>query len=289
MAGTYTDIPGTRFALDADGSVLKWRNYTEEGLWTDETANLLDTQKVDTVSKIQSAVTGSSYTEWVVAFPEARTITGIYIHAGESDSGRYARDFIWEQSTDTTDGTDGTWTSFTPTFSNMGLHDQQSESSYPYYRSDIAIVSLSNTKGIRVRHQSSYYGSHELYTLHIYGNYTRTGLQFWDETLDQAANPAHLDFGDHAQGESMVKQLRVKNLNALGASNVTVSVSDIMSTFTGLQISLDNTTYASSIDLGSIASGAISPVFYVRSRPDASESTGLNNARLIVTAAGGFE
>lgn len=296
MAGVYADIPGTRFALDQDGSVMKYRDYTASSAWTDVTASLSEAQKVNTANYINMLFPGNAnanYNQFAIAFPEARTINGLYLHAGFNDGTPQAQNFTWEYSTNTTDGTDGTWTTFTVTFSFFGSHDQSGDSPKPYYRSDIATVSLSNVKGIRARWQSSHsWGvQYRVYVFHVYGSRPTTGvdrLAFWHPSSDQALGAAYLDFGDIAQGTSVTRQFRLKNLSSsLTANTITLQVSDLLPEYTGtgLQVSTDNTTYQSSVNVGNLAPGVISGTLYVRRTVPGAETTTQRQARLLAAAA----
>jgi hypothetical protein len=293
MAGVYADIPGTRFALDQDGTVFKWRNFTTGSAWTDVTGSLAEIQKVNAANYVDIPVNSLQYPQLVMAFPEARSINGLYVHfGGASDNRVNVANFTWEQSSDTTDGTDGTWSTFTVTFANFSQHDNVNDAVKPFYRSDIATVSLTNVKGIRVRYNDPVYGATtRLLIFHVYGSRPTTGvnrLAFWHPTLDQAISAAYLDFGDTPQGTVITRQFRVKNLAAaLTANSVSVAASDLLPEYTAgeLQVSTDNTTYANSIDIGNLNASTISSVLYVRMTVPGAESPSQRSARLLVTAS----
>lgn len=293
MAGYYADIPGTRFALDQDGSVFKVRNFTQAGPWTDMTSSVGEALKANTANYVNLISQVYEYAQVAVAFPEARTISGIYAHFGCDDGNRAAINFTWEYSTDTTDGTDGTWVAFTVTFNNLNYHCASSHSTKPYYRSDIAMVSLANVKGIRTRFNlSGSYGSWlRAYVIHIYGDRPLAGvnrLAFWNPTSDQALGAAYLDFGDISQSSVVTRQFRIKNLSGtLTAGTTTVAVSDLLPEYTGtgIQLSTDNITYQSSINIGNLAPGSISSILYVRRSVPSNETTTQRQARLLANAA----
>lgn len=295
MAGVYPDIPGTRFALDQDGSVVKWRNFTTGSSWTDVTSSVAEIQKVNTANLIALGTDNTQATvyQMSIAFPEARSVNGLYFHAGYASGGWAANSPTWESSTDTTDGTDGTWSTFTVTFSNYANHNEINDSSKPYYRSDIATVSLTNIKGIRLRWNGAVNGNSEyrVFVLHIYGSRPIASvnrLAFWHPTSDNALTAAYLDFGDIAQGSVVTRQLRVKNLSGTQtANNITLAVSDLLPEYTGtgLQVSTDNVTYQSSVNIGNLASGAISSTLYVRRTVPGAETTTQRHARLLANAA----
>lgn len=293
MAGLYADIPGTRFALDQDGTVFKWRNFTTSSAWTDITGSLAEIQKVNAANYVDIAVNAAQYPQLVMAFPEARSINGLYVHfGGASDNRVNVQNFTWEQSSDTTDGTDGTWSTFTATFANFGQHDNVTDAVKPFYRSDIATVSLTNVKGIRVRYNDPVYGATtRLLIFHVYGNRPTTGvdrLAFWHPSSDQALTAAYLDYGDTPQGTSMTRQFRIKNLSGtLTANSISVTASDLLPDYTSgeLQVSTDNTTYSSSVNIGNLASGVISSILYVRLTVPGAEAPSQRNARLLANAS----
>jgi hypothetical protein len=293
MAGIYPDIPGTRFALDQDGTILKWRDYTTSSSWTDISASIAETQKVNSANYASSGIGNSDIAQFVFAFPEARTISGIYLHGGTPSNGSSQMlSVTWEFSTNTTDGTDGTWTSMTVTFTNFSQHGFLSSTSKPYYRSDIATVALNNVRGIRLRwNQSGGWGGESICVFHLYGTRPTTGvdrLAFWHPSTDQAIGAADLDFGDIAQGTSMTKQFRIKNISGtLTANSITLQVSDLLPEYTGtgLQVSTDNVTYQNSVNIGNLASGIISPTLYVRRTVPGAETTTQRQARLLAHAA----
>lgn len=295
MAGVYADIPGTRFALDQDGSVMKWRNFTTSSAWTDVSGSLVETQKVTTANyaAVGSNPATANHHQVAIAFPEARSINGIYAHLGFNVATVTPQNLTWEYSTDTTDGTDGNWSTFTVTFNALASHDEVGDSSKPYYRSDVATVSLSNVKGIRVRWNGNNGSTwdYRIYVLHIYGSRPITGvdrLAFWNPSTDNALTAAYLDFGDIAQGTSVTRQFRIKNISgSLTANSISIAVSDLLPEYGsgGIEVSSDNVTYASSINIGNLASGVISSVLYVRRTVPGAETTTQRHARLLANAA----
>lgn len=295
MAGIYADIPGTRFALDQDGTVMKWRNFTTGSAWTDVSGSLVEAQKATaaTFIAVGSDPAVANYHQIAIAFPEARSINGIYTHLGFNVATVIPQNLTWEYSTDTTDGTDGSWSTFAVTFSMFSSHDEVGENNKPYYRSDIATVSLSNVKGIRVRWNSNNSSTWEyrVYVLHIYGSRPITGvnrLAFWNPSTDNALTAAYLDFGDIAQGTSVTRQFRIKNISGtLTANSISVAVSDLLPEYGsgGVEVSTDNVAYASSINIGNLASGVISSTLYVRRTVPGAETTTQRHARLLANAA----
>jgi hypothetical protein len=145
---------------------------------------------------------------------------------------------------------------------------------------------------VRIRfNNNNGYGNPRLCVLHLYGSRPTTSvdrLAFWHPTTDQAIGTADLDFGDIAQGTSVTKQFRIKNISGtLTANSITLQVSDLLPEYTGtgLQVSTDNVTYQNSVNIGNLASGIISPTLYVRRTVPGAETTTQRQARLLAHAA----
>lgn len=287
MAGIYPDIPATRFALDQDGTIAKYRNISTASNWTDITASLSNV--IDAGFEDYMNITGiNRYETWelALAFPESRTINGMF-GAYKSDGGGEGAP-VFYYSTDTTDGTDGTWNTFTgPTWRiSSGILK-------PYYRTDIGSFGpLTNVSGLRIRQTHPSQGTNTLdriFALHIYGSRPIVSvdrLAFWDPTVDQALTPAYLDFGDHPQGTTTTRQFRIKNLSGtLTANTITVAVNDLDNEFAGnVLLSLDNTNYLASINIGNLAAGVISATLYVRRVVPGAETPNQRTARLLANA-----
>ena len=287
MAGVYADIPGTRFALDQDGTVLWYRNVTTGAAWVDATGSLssvVDTGNEDFVD--MAGISEDQTWEIALAFPEARTINAMFLASAAGAGGTNGNTYYY--STDTTDGTDGTWTTFTgPNWRDT------SGTLKPYFRTDVtAFGPLSNVKGLRWRqtHANNFTSWHRIYAMHIYGSRPTSGVTrvaFWHPTLDQPLGAAYLDFGDHPQGTVTTRQFRIKNISGSSTANdITVSVSDLDNEFnSNLTLSTDNTSYVTSMNIGNLTSGAISSVLYVRRTVPAAETPTQRAARLLANAA----
>lgn len=287
MAGVYADIPGTRFALDQDGSVAWYRNVTTASSWTDITGSLSSVVDAGNEDYLDLLGISEDHTwEFAIAFPEARTINAIFLASAAGAGGTNGNTYYY--STDTTDGTDGTWTTFTgPNWRDT------SGTLKPYFRADITSFGpLTSIKGLRWRqtHANNFTSWHRIYALHIYGSRPTAGvtrLAFWHPTLDQALGAAYLDFGDHPQGTVTTRQFRIKNLSGASTANsIAVSVSDLDNEFgSNLQLSTDNVSFVSSINIGNLAAGVISATLYVRRTVPAAETPTQRVARLLTSAS----
>lgn len=285
MAGIYNDIPGTRFALDKDGTVAKVRATSQS--WFDVTGQLSNVVTTDPATYMDLTNTQSNDWELALAFPEPRSINGLFIEYGVSgmDGGVISG---FQYSTDTTDGTDGTWTAATIS----GTLKSFGGTMRPYYRTQIGGYSLSNVRGLRfIKTVGDATSSNwRIFALHLYGTRPTSGVDrvaFWHPTSDVALGAAHLDFGDLSQGTVVTKQLRIKNLSAsMTANNVGIQTSDLSNDFGGnVHLSTDNSIYSASVSVGTLAPGAISSIVYVRRTVPAAETTTQRAMRLLAEAA----
>lgn len=288
MAGVHADIPATRMALHLDGSTAKWRNVTTASAWTDATSQLTNIQDIQTTTYLSFTADRSHTVEVAVMFPEARDLRGIFWRWAHTAS--MSASYSLYYSTDTTDGTDGTWTVHTP---HGG--DASGNVGPPYYRDNIAAITLNNVKGIRLRmlgwSGNSSAGDYRVYVAHVYANRPSTGvdrLAFWHPTLDQALAPAALDFGDIARGAVHgPRQFRLKNISGSQTANgIQVLAEDLAGRGFGtnaLEVSADGSSWAATASVGILAPGAISTVKYVRLTLDPALGTQARAGRLYTT------
>lgn len=285
MAGVYPNIPGTRFALDRDGTVAKVRATSQA--WYDVTGSLPNAMTTDSATYIDLPNTVNNDWELAVAFPEPRDITGLFVEygVGGMDNGIISS---FQYSNDTTDGTDGTWN--TGTLS--GMLKSAGGTMKPYYRSIIGTYALTNIRGIRLGKTvgDATSTNWRIYALHLYGSLPIAGvdrLAFWDSAADQALPPAYLDFGDNPQGAVVTRQLRIKNLSGtLTANTINLQANDLANDFSNnVLLSIDNASFFSSINIGNLAPSTVSSVLYVRRTVPVAETATQRSMRLIVEAA----
>lgn len=289
MAGVYPDIPATRFALDQDGSVLKWRNISSGSGWTDITGQIATVQDAGNDDYFTLTTNVDQVWELALAFPEPRTLNAMFLALSAVESGSYPSPTFY-YSTDTTDGTDGSWTPFT------GPTRRVSEGTLkPYYRDSIGSFGpLANVTGFRWRQQFNnglnQDANNRIYAMHVYGTRPTASvdrLGFWDPSSDQAINAAALDFGDHPQGTTTTRQFRIKNLSSTQtATSIDIAVDDLDNEFNGnLELSTDDTTYLPSINIGDLGPGVISSTLYVKRTVPGSETPTQRAARLLANAS----
>jgi hypothetical protein len=271
MAGFYPDVPGVRIPYHVDGSLVRWcstvsnLNLALSGSWTNySSADAAEMNDGDTSDLLLASLTGNTgrYIAWVFPQPIA-TISGHNLLTATTGNAGLG---LLGYSTDTSDGGDGTW-STTAHGSSSGVGAALR---------DITAVNWSNIKGIRLHMLSTTAaGTVVSRDIAFYGNWVPATLSAWHPTLDQQVAGGHLDFGDIALGAVSIKQFRVKNGRAQQANGVAVSCTvGNTQTSTGLQVSLDNSVYSSTVTIPSIAAGAISPIVYVRRSVGIAETVG---------------
>lgn len=287
MAGTYNDVPGVRIPYNLDGSMVKIAatvansDTTISGGWS-VIANGDVSNMVDGSNSSNYLISLGSYSGKMisVAFAQSVNITGHNVLVINSGSAGAPSLYY---STDTTDGTDGTWSASQPS-------NQDTVLSAASFR-NITAVNWVGVKGVRLftAYNSNSSGTVNVVEFGLYGTWTPATLAGWHPTLDQQIGGADLDFGDIALGTVHTKTFRIKNGRGLQANTVTVS-STIGETQTrsGLLFSDDNTNWATSIVVTSIAAGAISPVLYVKRTVGAGETPSLNGTAEISFIAGSW-
>lgn len=262
MAGTFPDVPGHRFMYDQDGSVFLTSPVSATSPLTVADPMLLNDE--DLSDNIGSGTGNGGYREFVLAFPEARDITGMFVsYLNAASSIQYS------YSLDTTDGSDGTWTA-------LAVIGGTGNAVNPQMRTAIQPLSLSGVKGIKIR-GTSVGSSNSLFlqVWHVYGSVPITGsperIEFWQPAADSILDKAGLDFGDMALGSTKTKTFRVKNLSTTKtATGVVISANNLSggtandAMITGLEFSLDGTTWETSVTIPSIAPEAISGVVTIR-------------------------
>lgn len=289
MVGTYPDAPGQRMAYDRDGTSLVRVLYSASSV---STFSGIDTMNAEAGNGVTLA-SGTNPPELGtigagLIFPELRDVVGVYhgIYLAWNNGTPTYNGMYW--SPDTTNGIDGTWTL-------VSAPTRRSETDKVSMRNDIEAHSLTGVKGLMFRATIGSAGGRVFRArVHVYGSPSAGAapnrLRFWDPTLDQAVTPAFFDWGDVNRSTTLTKTFRIKNPSStLTANSVTLAVealSDTSPTNTSAhEFSTDNITFASSINIGNLAPGALSSVLYVRRTTPASGVLGLWWCRLVASAA----
>ena len=289
MAGNYPDVPAPRMAYDRDGTVgFRISTSNVVTFWSQGDLNAANNESTNNNT---SAGPGRNTYQGLI-FPQLRDISGIFCAAAIVNNGSY-RSVLFEWSPNTTNGFDGTWNSLTTIGVNTTVISP--------YRDSITSVSQTGVKGIRTR-ASSFTGAtdgwHYWIAVHFYGsisNYTGLdSLRMWHPTLDEplddntSADGAYLDWGDVARGTSAARTFRIKNNSAtLTANSVTLSTQVLSNTTPALEAQItysDGGAFASSINIGNLAPGAMSSVITVRKNTDLSASPSLWAWRTVAEA-----
>lgn len=254
---TYPALPGNRFAYDVDGTTVVYRN--SDGTVTNLSQaqmQVLQNESPDGTDYIK--FNSSGYISF--AFPELRDVTGIFYATDET--GTLGGGAEW--SPDSGDGMGGTWNVITPTV--VGT-----TATKPEYRSNLNVVSLTGVKAVRVKFPAYVSSNYDfaIRTVHIYGSYAEASdrLEFWHPTLDQRVDAAHFDYGDIRRNETVVKQFRIKNTSAtLTANTISLTAGALTNSspsHTAMHtFSSDGSSYVSSLDVGTLAPGAVSGILY---------------------------
>lgn len=259
MAGFYSDVPAPRMAYDNDGTQVYHSNLVAAP--TQVTGAAL------TSFNDETSGTGVATSNWVILiFPQLRNVSGILFRQGSVGGATCTVQY----SADTTNGNDGIWTTASAALPMAFTGGTE-------HRTGIASVSITNTKAIRL-HSNNIGGDNNIYNLHVYGNIavgeTPDRLRPWHPTLDEplddnnASDGAWLDWGDVTRGTSADKTFRIKNNSAsLTANNISMTTQVLTDTAPtiGPQITYsDGGAFATSINIASLAPGAISSVVTVR-------------------------
>jgi hypothetical protein len=275
MAGLYPDVPGHRIAYDRDGSVaVSTTGATPTSLTDTEIANL----------NMEGAV-GHVNTSWDtkglgVIFPVPYDIVGaaILYAAGAND---------WnvvdvQTSVNTTNLVDGTWV-----VRGTGNTPWKAAN----WRENIASVSWSGIKAVKYHCNSSGSNTRRA-NIHLYGTpsagYLTNRLVFWHPTDSAHIGPAYFDWGDTPRNAEVTKTFRIGNPSADTANGVTLTREALTdgdpANVNQYTFSLDGITWSSSLNIGNLAPGAVSPVVTVRRQVPSNAPLSLWAVRLVASA-----
>lgn len=278
MAGSYPDVPGHRFGYDRDGTVVKLYRPSG-GVVTDVAASDVRSMNSESGSYRVPAPGGAvvMHVDWF--FPSPRDIAGLFLAYTRDHSGRV--DAV-EWSADASSPSSGIWTSF-------GYLPAAGGAVNPDYRSSIAAVSATAAKAVRIRGVGSdptNFDQLYIAAFHMYGSYT-SRLRIWNPTSDVEVGGAALDYADVAPGTNAVKQFRVKNTHSQTAHGVVLTcetLTDATPTLPPQFTFSDGGLYATSLDIGDLAPGAISDVITIQRDTPNSAQSGLWAPRIVAQA-----
>lgn len=268
MAGNYPDVPAPRMAYDRDGSTL----YRIDGSSVTILADSIKRDLNDESDSQYGFGTGATYRMGIV-FPQLRDVVGLHIVHFAGAAFSQGLD-TFEVSSDTTNGLDGTWSA---PGDPAELHGSVGTAA----RTSIQSVSWLGIKAFRFyirKGDDATPVTHYMRAIHLYGSITAgetpDRLRMWHPTLDEpldesnAADGAYFDWGDIQRNTSSDKTFRIKNNSAtMTANSIIVSqetLTETTPTITSQFTFSDGGAFAASIDIGSLAPGAISPIITKR-------------------------
>lgn len=209
-----------------------------------------------------------------VMFPEPYTISGVFASFFDNEP------FTADHYIATRNATTGTWTSRRNNFSwSNTLTADWNDSIYsfgPIANVDAVAVTALTTDALGCQ------------GIHLYGSPDdkTQKLRLWHPTLDQEYAD-QINFGTMNPEDVVTQQFRIKNTATVTAPAVVVSASDLTGDMAdGIDLSTDDSTYTPTLNLGSLAPGAVTPVLYVR-RTVATGAAFTEQAG-ILTAVGGW-
>lgn len=267
MVGTFPDPPGSRIPYDRAGGACYVYNHALTALITQLTAaQLLELNDEDTGIAINLAEQ-----HWVaVVFPEQYDLAGFLVAViNASTGGLPATMGPLQTSADSTNGVDGTWVERVPApfpavTGGLPSHTRQSTA-----------LAVAGVKAVRWSYHSGGSPTHTRYAA-LFGapagaalTASPNRLRLWHPTLNQPLAGVDLDMGDLKLGQTAAKTFRLRNHSGtLAATSISVTREVISeanpATLAEYSLSLDGTTWATSIAPPNIAAGGTSGVLHVR-------------------------
>lgn len=279
MAGYYPDVPGNRFAYHVDGSTILLKDGANT-LYdiTSSSASLND-------EDLSNGLSVDSRNSLILVFPQLRNLQGYFISytAGNYGGSYDMTSQSLQSSVDTTNGLDGTWSTVVNPWT---LHINKMS---PEYRQNISSAAASGIKGLRFNFTDNGNTWHEFRGVHLYGSIpvtqTPDRLIFWESLNDNETPAAYFDWGDIPRSTAQTKQFRIKNNSATQTAN-SITISAGAQTYTmALELSVDNVSFSSSVNIGNLGPGVVSSTLYVRRTIPADEPLRAQAIRLSAVAA----
>lgn len=238
-----------------DGTVVKQLDLTLGVRKTYSASEMLEMNDEDYVS-----VVGLESTYVIFFFPELVDITAcfalfhVYINIRAP--------VLIEWSPNTTNGLDGTWYA-----AGMPNGYNANTMNFDSWRSGFKIMTgVSGATALRMHATLSGYKIVNVYILHLYGKKTAgqtpNDILFLDAEAGDMEFPVPLEFGDLRTNTFLVRQIKVKNSSATLTANAIVLT--VLDPSTHITISVDNVNYGTTQNVGNLAPGASSVVYYVK-------------------------
>lgn len=279
--GLYTTPPARRWLYEAEGvSGFVWQN-DDAGVIAISSGDVdmlndEDTDEVN-INRASSLTTSDiAYIGFILSNDGKVTHTFITISTTGSNPSVVV-DVEW--SDDTTDGRDGAWTTAESGITHLFHRAGASEDSLrPNYRALIASVagdgSAHKAWRFKITFPSGSIATNGLRAraIHLFGpeRGPANTISFREVGSDVELG-ADLDFEEVPRaGTPETLTFRVKNLGASQANNITLTVGQGQSYGASsgwTEISDDDIVYGSSVNIGSLAAGALSSTLYLKSSP----------------------
>ena len=292
MAGLYPDVPSHRMPYHADGSVV----FRVNGDGTPTEMSAADVAKMNDegadYAETNNSVLGVSVYVGVL-FPEKRNLLGYFLCAKRLlSTSSYLVVSAIEVSSDSTNGADGTWTSLGAPES---WEDDPAGLSLKI-RENIASVSQLGITGVRFNFYLYSRGTNYKFAInamHFYGviasGENPNRLELWDSAGTARLGGADMDWGNAARGSSDDIEFTVKNLSATQTANDIIVAIEASPTETTPPVagqhllSDDGVNFASYLEIGNLAPGAVSSVLTLRRITPDNAVLGLWVAKVVAT------
>lgn len=270
----YPAITSRRLPYDIDGTAVA---RADEGLkiidWINNTSLIGEANKSEE-NYVNISLNGDwGRTYFMFFFPELREIEAAYIVADKNIGGQ-SGGYVFQGSTDTTNGIDGTWE--TPTYPNGSPISLQPI--VPSWRSDIRPVSFSGP--IRCL---------RLYTTGFYNRFHFYGRKAEGQTVDDillcdingAELTSLLDWGDRPEATEQIKSIKLKNTSTTKTANgvnLQLNHGDF-----GMSFNVAG-SWTATLDIASIPPNGLSEPIYIKNTVGLPPQTlGPKAGRLIAT------
>jgi hypothetical protein len=274
MAGSYMDSPDHRIAWDRDGSL-----FTKTTFGNDVVA-LTTTQKQSTNDEAETLDYYINDCRAIsIVFPVPMDLKAVFARFSQNLVTAWFLAMV-ETSKNTTNGLDGDWDDQELTI-NMLVGFPAVKPDYRTAAQISALLATSvsdNVKGIRftMSNNGTFSSNTNVYPLaiHLYGSpgslATSDRLAMWDPVSDVQLSATHLDWGNAPRGSSDDRSFRIKNLSAsLTATDIDVYAQALTPgspSVAAMHLFSDNggATFLTTVNVASLAPGAVSPEIIVR-------------------------
>lgn len=266
-----------------DGTVVKQLDATLGVRKTYSASEMLEMNDED-----YTAVIGLASTYVIFFFPELVDITAIFAIMRTSGYDDIVAPQLIEWSANTTNGLDGTWTA-----AGMPNGYNAITMNFDSWRKNFKpMAGVTGAIALRIWAVGRFSSEiDDVLTVHLYGKKTAgqtpNDILFLNAEVGDMEFPVPLEFGDLRTNTFLVHEIKVKNSSAtLTANAIVLTVLDPSAHIT---ISVDNVNYGTTQNVGNLAPGASSVVYYVKcSLGVAPQPLGPDRAPISAEVTGGW-